>query len=120
MGLDTPFDKADYALFYACSRITMGNRLRVNFWEAPWFNGMSPREIIPSIYDISRRKSKSVHKALQDNAWIQDIDIHATLMVKHLREFITLWENMRGVVVNPVAHELHRGYNLQGSMGWLP
>lgn len=56
----------------------------------------SPR----AVYDISKRKSKSVH-----SAWIQDMYLHAALMVNHLQEFVTLWEHVREVVMDPAAHD---------------
>jgi hypothetical protein len=37
-------------LFYAVTKISVGNGAETLFWDAPWLDGEKPKEIAPLIY----------------------------------------------------------------------
>jgi hypothetical protein len=43
-------------IFYAATKITVGNEAKTPFWEAPWLNGLDPKDIAPPIFMSSKRK----------------------------------------------------------------
>jgi hypothetical protein len=53
----------------------------------------------PRLYDRSRRKNKSVAKALNDNSWVHDI--RRNFPPEMLPEFISLWRTLQTVVLRP-------------------
>ena len=42
IGMDNPCDELDRDLFYASTRITIGNGACAPFWDSPWVNGEKP------------------------------------------------------------------------------
>lgn len=47
--------------------------------------------------------------------WIQDIDLHVPLTVKHLQEFVTFWGQVREVVPDPsVDNQITRKFTVDG------
>jgi hypothetical protein len=44
-------------LFYAATKISVGNGAETLFWDAPWLDGEKPKEIAPLIYMSSKRKN---------------------------------------------------------------
>ncbi len=65
--METPCDDIDKALFRAGTIITIGNGEKIKFWSDNWLEGSSPKEIAPSIFNLSNRKSKYLKFDLENN-----------------------------------------------------
>jgi hypothetical protein len=59
-----PSTEEDRRLFEKSTTITIGNGETTGFWGSSWLLGDSPKGLAPSIYAISRRRSRSVANAL--------------------------------------------------------
>ena len=68
VGLGNPCTDEDLELFYAATRITIGNGSTADFWRSPWLFDRSPSDIAPSIFLLCKRKKWTVQEALRDNA----------------------------------------------------
>jgi hypothetical protein len=65
LGMENPCDKDDMKLFYALTRVNIGNSNKASFWDNSWVDGISPKVLAPSIYAISKQKNWCVRKPLQ-------------------------------------------------------
>jgi hypothetical protein len=63
--MENPCDKDDMKLFYALTRVNIGNGNEASFWDNSWVDGISPKVLAPSIYAISKQKKWCVWKPLQ-------------------------------------------------------
>lgn len=88
-------------IFAAATKVLVGNDLRASFWESAWLDGIRPKDIAPKIFDISKRKSCSVKKALHDNFWVTQVNTGGIISTSHLNEFVNLWGKISMVQLNP-------------------
>lgn len=81
-GMKLPVDETDVALFTATTRVTVHNGQRASFWLSNWIDGRSPTSLFPLLFQHSRRKHRSVHDALADGHWINDLahDLNVELL----------------------------------------
>ena len=101
VGLGNPCTDEDLELFYAATRITIGNGSTADFWRSPWLFDRSPSDIAPSIFLLCKRKKWTVQEALRDNAWIRQLNLADGLSVEHLVQFVDLWTRLQDLVLNP-------------------
>jgi hypothetical protein len=99
-GMENPCNKDDMELFYGLTSITIGNGNKAPFWDDSWVDGTSTKVLASSIYEISRQKTSSVHKATTDDAWVWHLDTLAGLSVQHLQEFTTLWGHTSQLILH--------------------
>ena len=97
IGMGNPCTSEDYDLFYACTAITIGNGHKAPFWDSPWLDGRRPRDVAPLIYLISKRKKWCVQKAMQDDAWINQINTSDGVTLAHIQQFVALWTSLQQV-----------------------
>jgi hypothetical protein len=83
-------------LFYASTTITIGDGAKTHFWEAPWLNGLKPKDIAPLIFDASSRKNWTIPQALLNNAWVRKIKMDEDFTVQHVFEFVDLCTRLQG------------------------
>jgi hypothetical protein len=57
VGHGNPCSAKDTEIFYATTTISVGNRRKTPFWDAPWLQGRKPKEITPLIYASSESKT---------------------------------------------------------------
>jgi len=76
LDTETPCTTKDKLLFGAATTITVGNGERISFWENAWLHGRRPRDIAPAVYNISKKKNRSLREALANNNWVHDLDLH--------------------------------------------
>ena len=82
--MGNPCDSVDMDLFYAATTITIGKGKTASFWDSPWLNGKSLKDIAPLIFDASTRKNWKVKQALHNNSWISKIKMDASLTIPHI------------------------------------
>jgi hypothetical protein len=100
VGLQTPNDETDRSLFSAATRVSLGDGHKASFWHSSWLDGMPPKLVVPLIYEVSKRKKRTVHDALANNRWIADVAV-TSFTVEHMTEFITLWDMLQNVALLP-------------------
>lgn len=93
-GLGTPCDKNDQNIFASASKVQVGDGLRASFWESAWLDGIRPKDIAPKIYDISKKKNSSVHKALLNGFWISQVNVASGITSEHIVQFVALWDRL--------------------------
>jgi hypothetical protein len=58
--------------------ISGGDGKVIPLWESRWFNGTSPKELAPNLYQITKFKHRCVHDELKNLNWIKSLgDIHS-------------------------------------------
>lgn len=90
VGTDLPVDDIDTALFAAATSVTVHNGCRAIFWHSSWLHGRRLLDRFPLLYGHSRRKFRTVHEALQNGKWIQDVAYNLNDAL--LAEFFALWQ----------------------------
>lgn len=81
MGLETPCDEIDKILFVAATNLSIGDRNIAHFWDSLWADGRRPKDAMPLVYAISKRKGKSLRQGKENNAWVGDLDLEANPLV---------------------------------------
>jgi hypothetical protein len=92
-------------LFYAATTITLGNGKKTPFWHAPWLNGTRPIDIAPLIYESSKRKNWKVAQALDQEAWIDKIDLQRGFTMDHFLQFVELWKLLDTILLIPDSND---------------
>lgn len=69
MGTPSPNSAVDRELFASSVSFSIGDGHKAKFWTSCWLGGRVPREFIPSLFLLIKRKGISVFRALQDNSW---------------------------------------------------
>jgi hypothetical protein len=92
MAKDIPCNMLDRRLFAAATSVRVGDGKSSLFWESAWLRGMTPRDTFPLTYSISNGKNRSIHEALSNNRWIQDLHFnHNDFSAAHIHEYCQLW-----------------------------
>jgi hypothetical protein len=91
VGLGNPCDKEDMDVFYSCITIAIGNVRTTKFRHSPWLGGIKPKDIAPSILEISKLKILLVHKALQHDFWVANLNLTWGISLTHIKEFYPSW-----------------------------
>ena len=90
IGTETPCDELDKDLFAASTRVQIGDGQKASFWESNWISGQSLKSQAPNLYRHSKRKTRTIQDALQQERWINDI--RHSLTIPLLDEFFHVWE----------------------------
>jgi hypothetical protein len=84
-------------IFYAATKITVGNEAKTPFWEAPWLNGLDPKDIAPPIFMSSKRKKQNVKNASFENVWVAKINLTTGFTYDHIVQYVELWTQLQGI-----------------------
>jgi hypothetical protein len=87
-------------LFYDSININIEDGKNAKFSHSPWLDVFKPKDNAPSILEISKLKNFSVHKALEQNFWIPNLNCTEGISVTHITEFYTLWSKLQGIKFN--------------------
>ena len=80
----------------------MGKGERISFWENAWLQGRRPRDIAPAVYNISKRKNRSLREALVNNNWVRDLDLHNVhFSAVHFSEYCDLRHQVSQATLQP-------------------
>ena len=77
VGMELPCIRKDREPFESATRITLGDGSKAKFWTSAWLQGHAPKDVPPQVFKLSRRKSRTVKEALENEAWIRDINLRA-------------------------------------------
>jgi hypothetical protein len=92
LDAETPCTTKDKHLFAAATTITVGCGAQIAFWENAWLQGRRPRDITLAVYNISKKKNRSLREALENNRWVHDLDFRNDhFSAVHLAEYCDLW-----------------------------
>jgi hypothetical protein len=86
----TPCNEIDMDLFCATTIITVGNGKISHFWDSPWLNGRTPKDIAPLIYEASSMQKWKINQVLQNNAWVSKIKKDTNLIVTYIHQYVRL------------------------------
>jgi hypothetical protein len=56
-----------------------------------------PKDIAPSIFNISKKKKFPVSKGLEHDFWISYLSFEGGISVTHINEFFNLWAKIQGI-----------------------
>jgi hypothetical protein len=99
VGLGNPCNKDDMSLFYDSINLTIGNGETTMFWFTPWLDHHKPKDIAPSIINISKKKKFFVSKGIAQDFWISKLSFEGGITVAHIREFSILWSKIQEIQV---------------------
>lgn len=87
---------------------------KANVLSLPWLDGTTPKDLAPKIFQISRRKNRTVSAAFQDSRWVQDLIIHGGITAQHVQQFLDLWGRINNQFPN-ASDEITRKLTLVGN-----
>ena len=103
VGMELPCDEVDKQLFDAATSITIGNGRKAKFWTSKWLGGPSLQDSAPEIFRFSIRKHRTVQTALQENRWLQDINLPAVLSSQTIQQLLQVWERVSQITLDTSA-----------------
>ena len=107
-GCELPCKPSDRLLFNASTIVTIGNGAKAQFWHNSWLDGEAPRNLAPHLFELVRRKNRSVQQELQSNKWIRSLQGKITTATQ-VEEFVSLWLRIQNIHLQP---------HMQDSIAW--
>lgn len=85
--METHRDKIDKLLFTASTKIIIDDRNTMRFWDFAWIERRRPKDLMLLVYAILKdlmllvyaiwkKKEKSLHQGIKNNAWIDNLDLY--------------------------------------------
>ena len=106
VGHGNPCTEKDMDLFYAATKITVGNGLKTPFCHAPWLEGRKPKDIAPLIFECSSKKNSSVGHAMLGFSWVGKVCLDAGITTAHLAQFVELWILLHDFHLSDIADSI--------------
>jgi hypothetical protein len=88
VGADLPCNELDRLLFNASTKVTIGNGEKTCFWHNSWLDREAPRNLAPHLFELVKRKNKSVQHEIRNNSWIRSLRGRITNTVQ-VEEFVS-------------------------------
>jgi hypothetical protein len=82
------------------------------FWHNNWLEGQAPRYLAPNLFQLARRKNRSVQQELRNNNWIRSLRGHIA-SATHIEEFVSLWIRIQDVQLSRAFRTLSPGIGLR-------
>lgn len=79
------------------------------FWKDRWLNGKGIAEIAPNLLQIITRRvanRRTVAAALNNRQWVADI--RGALTVQVLEEYIQIWDQVEGIILQQGVPDMHK------------
>jgi len=73
VGSDLPCNKADRLLFHASIIVMVGEGQKTRFWHNSGLEGEAPRNLASHLFQLVRRKNRTVQQELHNGAWIRSL-----------------------------------------------
>ena len=67
-GTDVPCNEVDRFFFNTSTTVSIGNGKKTKFWHHSWLDGEAPRNLAPHLFDLVKRKNKTVEQELNNSA----------------------------------------------------
>jgi hypothetical protein len=92
-------DPTDHHQLFFCSTVMhVGDGKNTPFWESRWLNGLSPKDLAPTLYGLTRFKQISISTELHNLNWIRSLaEINTSTQ---LEEFALLFMALEPVHLN--------------------
>jgi hypothetical protein len=74
--------------------------MNAQFWHHSWVDGEAPRNLAPHLFELVRRKNRSVQQELHNHAWIWALRGRITTAT-HVEEFVSLWIRLQNIQLQP-------------------
>jgi hypothetical protein len=100
VGTAVPCNETDRLLFNASTVIHVGNGNKTRFWHHSWLDGEAPKNLAPHLFQLVRRKNKTVQQELTNDAWIETLRGEISTATQ-LQEFVSLWVCIQDVNLQP-------------------
>jgi hypothetical protein len=84
-------------LFYESIDLHIGNGENTLFWHTPWLDGHKSKDIAPSIFKISKKKSFSVCKGIEQEFWTLNLSFVDAITVDLISKFTNLWTKIQEI-----------------------
>jgi hypothetical protein len=95
-GAELPCNELDRLLFNASTKVTIGDGEKARFWHNNWLDGEAPRHLAPHLFELVKRKNRSVKLELRNNSWIRSLNGRITTAVQ-IEEFVSLWIRIQNI-----------------------
>ena len=99
-GAELPCSEADRLLFNSSTKVTIGDGAKARFWHSSWLNGEAPKYLAPHLFDLVRRKNKSVQQELRNYSWVRSLRGRITSAFQ-VEEFVSLWIRLQNIQLTP-------------------
>jgi hypothetical protein len=96
IGSELPCNEVDRLLFNSSTIITIGDGAKARFWHNNWLEGEAPKYLAPNLFQLVKRKNKTVQQELTNNSWIRSLRNRIT-SATHIEEFVSLWIRIQDV-----------------------
>ena len=103
VGLGNPCNQNDANIFAASTKVEVGSGDKASFWHSSWLDGRRPKDWAPLIFGLSKTKVFSVHKGLENDFWVSQINTQDGLTVEHISQFVNLWRALHDVQLDPAT-----------------
>jgi len=113
--LEVPVHPNTSAMFAISIVTTVGNGWNTLFWTDRWLHGCCLEDLAPNIFScvpLKLRRTRTVFEAMQDHTWVRDI--RSALGWRGLVEYLELWDNMAGFVLNTTDDIHHWKFEASG------
>jgi hypothetical protein len=91
-------DPTNCQLFFCSTVMHVGDGKNTPFWESRWLNGLSPKDLPPTVYGLTRFKQRSISTELHNLNWIRSLgEINTSTQ---LEEFALLFMALEPVHLN--------------------
>ena len=87
-----PCNNVANLLFRASTSVALGNDIKGRFWHHSWLDG--------HLFELVKRKNKSVAQELSNNAWIEALRNKVTTSTQ-IEEFVSLWIRIQHIHLQP-------------------
>ena len=95
-GSEVPCKPVDSLLFNASTIVTVGDGMKTQFWHHSWLDGEAPKNLALHLFELARRKNKSMQQELYTHSWIRALRGRITTAT-HVEEFVSLWIRLQNV-----------------------
>ena len=100
-------------LFRLCTKITVGNGAKTQFWKDRWLQGEAPMHIAPECFRLAWRKNITAQQALHDRRWMRGLRRISTTSALH--QFVDLWGKLQHIQLSEVEDTISWRLTANGS-----
>jgi hypothetical protein len=107
IGLDLEFSTKEQDMFFASTRMAIGDGNTTRFWTDRWIDGKAIMEIASAVFNLVSkrlRKSVTVAQGLDNNSWSRPL--HGRLHGDALLQFLQIWPTISHFRLNTEPDKL--------------